>query len=111
LADLYQRALEHFRAERWSEAIEGFKAVLETDPIYKDTAARLAEAKHQKEIASLPKPPTKSPAEKAKPPGLPEEIRPPRKGKPPKKEKPLKPVGLPEEIKPPRKKKPRGLPK
>ena len=79
LARLYTQALEHLQAERWQEAIEGFRAVLEVAPTYKDATALLAEAKHKKELASLPKPPE----EKKKPPkpvGLPEEIK--ARGKP-----------------------------
>jgi len=62
LADFYTEALQHFHAQRWWEAIEGFEAVLEIDRAYRDAAALLAEAKHQKELASLPKPLAAKPA-------------------------------------------------
>ena len=65
LADQYAQAQEHLQAQRWQEAIEGFRAVLEIDRAYRAYRAAttlLAEAKHQKELASLPEPPAAKPA-------------------------------------------------
>lgn len=44
IADLYQKALEKFRAQNWVEAIHDFQLILEIEPNYRDTRQKLSQA-------------------------------------------------------------------
>jgi outer membrane protein assembly factor BamD (BamD/ComL family) len=82
LAKLYGEALAHLQAQRWTEAIAGFRAVLAIDPHYGDpthgsAALLLARAQQQSELAKSPPPPAGRPP---RPTTLPEDIKP--SGKP-----------------------------
>jgi len=68
LAERYKQALAHLQAQRWSEAIEVFRAVVAIDPQYGDpthgsAATLLARAQQQKELAARPPRPTTLPEE------------------------------------------------
>jgi predicted Zn-dependent protease len=79
LAKQFARAMEHFQAQRWQEAIEAFRAVIELDPEYGElahgsAASLLATSRQERERSELPPPPA---PRFRRPTTLPEEVESP----------------------------------
>ncbi|MCA1671163.1 MAG: CHAT domain-containing protein, partial [Actinobacteria bacterium] len=49
----YDEALAAFWTEQWDQAVAGFTAVADTDPLYRDVGERLEIARRQQQIAGL----------------------------------------------------------
>ncbi|MFE7076384.1 CHAT domain-containing protein, partial [Streptomyces sp. NPDC057620] len=53
LAELYTEGLAAFYTERWDEAVAAFRTIIACDRDYRDSQAKLTQARHQQRLAAL----------------------------------------------------------